>query len=249
MGIKYKIRLGFITIGILLFLSGIISSLELSRFNRATHNLLEKSQQSIEISKQMLDAVQEQNTALLLSITDTAHSTVYDSLIVKGDRDFDRAYRTAQSGLHDPVQLEAIGTAFRYYHNIVSQVSDSTDITWFTDVYKTSYYNLTHSIKEFMVRIQQRTIDYTAQLEQNAYRASMVGIIALGAGIFLLMVFYFMLSNYFIGPVLQITKGVKGYVNSRTPFEVNVTTRDEINTLKEYTAALIAAHKKTKNQA
>ena len=47
MGIKNKIRLGFITIGILLFLSGIISSLELTRFNRATHNLLSKSQGSI----------------------------------------------------------------------------------------------------------------------------------------------------------------------------------------------------------
>lgn len=244
MGIKHKIRLGFITIGILLFLSGIISSLELVRFNRMTHNLLERSQGSLEVSKQMLDAVQEQNTALLLSITDTSRNNVYDSLIAKGNRDFDRAFGNAQTTLRDPEQLEAIRTAEQYYHNIVSQVTDSTDITWFTDVYKTSYYNLTHAIKEFMVHIQQRTIDYTAQLERNAYRASMVGIIALGAGILLLLVFYFMLSNYFITPVLQITKSLKGYVNSRLPFEVKVSTKDEINTLKEYIAALVSANKK-----
>lgn len=246
MGIKHKIRLGFITIGILLFLSGIISSLELAKFNRTTHNLLERSQGSIEISKQMLDAVQEQNTALLLSITDTSRSSVYDSLIAKGNKDFDRAFRTAQTALRDPVQLEAILSASRYYNSIVFQVTDSTDIVWFTDVYKTSYYNLTHAIKEFMVQIQQRTIDYTAQLERNAYRASMVGIIALGAGILLLLVFYFMLNNYFIGPVLQITKSLKGYVNSRLPFEVAIGTRDEINTLKEYIAALVSANKKTR---
>lgn len=246
MGIKHKIQLGFITIGILLFFSGIISSLELAKFSRTTHNLLTRSQRSIEMSKQMLDAVQEQNTALLLSITDSSRSAVYDSLIVKGDRDFVRAFRSAQNALRDPVQLEAIRTASQYYNSIVSQVSDSTDIAWFTDVYKTSYYNLTHAIKEFMVQIQQRTIDYTAQLERNAYRASMVGIIALGAGILLLMVFYFMLNNYFIGPVLQITKSLKGYVNSRLPFEVTVTTRDEINTLKEYIAALVSANKKTR---
>lgn len=244
MGIKHKIRLGFITIGILLFLSGIISSLELVRFNRMTHNLLERSQGSLEVSKQMLDAVQEQNTALLLSITDTSRNNVYDSLIAKGNRDFDRAFGSAQTTLRDPEQLEAIRTAEQYYHNIVSQVTDSTDIAWFTDVYKTSYYNLTHAIKEFMVHIQQRTIDYTAQLERNAYRASMVGIIALGAGILLLLVFYFMLSNYFITPVLQITKSLKGYVNSRLPFEVKVSTKDEINTLKEYIAALVSANKK-----
>lgn len=246
MGIKNKIRLGFITIGILLFLSGIISSLELARFNRTTHNLLEKSQGSIEISKQMLDAVQEQNTALLLSITDTSHTSIYDSLIAKGSRDFDRAFRAAQAALRDPVQLETIRTASQYYNRIVSQVTDSTDIAWFTDVYKTSYYNLTHTIKEFMVRIQQRTIDYTAQLERNAYRASMVGIIALGAGILLLMVFYFMLSNYFTGPVLQITRSLKGYVDSRIPFEVSVSTRDEVDTLREYIAALVSANRKTK---
>lgn len=246
MGIKNKIRLGFTTIGILLFLSGIISSLELVRFNRMTHNLLTRSQGSIEVSKQMLDAVQEQNTALLLSITDTSRNNIYDSLVAKGSQDFDRAFHTIQGTLHDPVRLEAIRTAAQYYNNIVSQAADTMNIVWFTDVYKTSYYNLTHAIKEFMVQIQQRTIDYTAQLERNAYRASMVGIIALGAGILLLLVFYFMLNNYFITPVLLITKGLKGYVDSRLPFEVNVGTRDEINTLGEYISALVAANKKTK---
>lgn len=248
MGIKGKIRLGFITIGILLFLSGIISSLELARFNRATHNLLMKSHGSIDVSKQMLDAVQEQNTALLLAITDTSKSHVYDSLLAKGSRDFNKAFSTAEGALHDPSQLASIRTAAQYYQNVVGQVTDTTDIVWFTDVYKTSYYNLTHAVKEFMVQIQQRTIDYTALLEQNAYRASMVGIIALGAGILLLLVFYFMLNNYFVGPVLKITRALKGYVNSRLPFDVAVSTRDEINSLKEYIAALVAANKKMKQQ-
>ena len=247
MGIKNKIRLGFITIGILLFPSGIISSLELTRFNRATHNLLSKSQGSIEMSKQMLDAVQEQNTALLLWITDSAHHPLYDSLSAKGNQDFDRAFQTAQaSTLNEPEQLATIDRAFKNYMQVVSQVTDSTQLSWFTDVYKTSYYNLTHTIKEFMVLIQQRTINYTAQLERNAYRASMVEIIALGAGILLIMVFYFMLNNYFVGPILQITKSLKGYVNNRIPFEVSVRTRDEINTLKEYVATLVAANKKSR---
>lgn len=246
MGIKNKIRAGFITIGILMFLSGIISSLELVRFNRATHNLLARSHGSIEVSKQMLDAVQEQNTALLLSITDTTHNPLYDSLVVKGGQDFDRTFESVQGALQDPVQLEAIRSAAQYYNSIVSQVTDSTDIAWFTDVYKTSYYNLTHAIKEFMVQIQQRTIDYTAQLEMNAYRASMVGIIALGAGILLLLVFYFMINNYFISPILHITRALKGFVDSRLPFQVNVSTKDEIQTLKDYIASLVAANKKMK---
>ena len=246
MGVKHKIRLGFTAIGILLFLSGIISSLELVRFNRTTHNLLERSQNCIERSKEMLDAVQEQNTALLLRITNRKLGVVYDPMLVKSNRDFEQALQSAGADFRDPSQLESIRTAACYYNSIVAQASDTTDITWFTDVYKTSYYNLTHAIKEFIVQIQQRTIDYTAQLERNAYRASMVGIIALGGGILLLLVFYFMLNSYFLDPVLRITRALKGYVDSRLPFAVNVATQDEINTLRENIAALVSAHKKMK---
>ena len=245
-GIKPKIRLGFITIGILLFLSGIISSLELAKFNRTTHSVLAHTQGSIEIATQMLDAVQNQNTALLLSITDTEQAGIYDSMIAQGRRNFSRALREAQSSRYDSVLLEEIRTTARYYNSIVPQVADSIDIEWFTEVYRTSYYKLTRAIKESMVRIQQQTIDYTAQLERNAYRASMVGIIALGAGILLLTVFYFMLSNYFVGPVLQITRSLRGYVDSRLPFEVSVSTQDEINTLKEYVASAVNLSKKAK---
>lgn len=246
MGIQPKIRLGFITIGILLFLSGIISSLELAKFNRTTHSVLARSQGSIEILKQMLDAVQEQNTALLLAITDAKQVGIYDSLIAQGQRNFDRAFRKAQSSHYDPALLDEIRSTARYYNSIVPQVADSIDIAWFTEVYRTSYYKLTHTIKESMVRIQQQTIDYTAQLERNAYRASMVGIIALGAGILLLTIFYFMLSNYFVGPVLQITRSLRGYVDSRLPFDVTVSTQDEINTLKEYVASVVNLSKKNK---
>lgn len=246
MGIKHKIRLGFITIGILLFLSGIISSLEMIRFSRETHKLLERSNVSITVSKQMLDAVQEQNIALLLLIAHTNENGEYDSRIVAGRQDFDKAFHTAKIALRNSTQLEDVQTAAEYYNSIVSQVNDTMDITWFTDIYKISYYNLTHAIRESMVQIQQQALDYTTELEENAYRSSMVGIIALGAGIMLLLVFYFMLKNYFIKPIIQITKSLKGYVNSRIPFEVNISTQDEIRSLKEYIATIVTANKKSK---
>lgn len=246
MGIQSKIRLGFVAIGILLFLSGIISSLELIRFNRSTHNVLEQNRNTVSLSKQMLDAVQEQNTALLMSITDTTRRDLCDSLIAKSRKDFDRALQSAQSGASRPDQLNPIRETATAYHVVMSQVTDDTDIHWFTDIYKTPYFNLTQAIKEFMVQTQQQTINYTAQLERNAYRSSMVGIIALGAGILLLAVFYFMLKQYFIRPVLGITKSLKGYIELKAPFTVEVDTKDEIRSLKNYINSLVESTKKPK---
>lgn len=248
MGIQRKIQLGFLTIGILLFLSGIISSLELVRFNRATHELLSWNRNSIEVSRQMLDAVQEQNTTLLLYITDTTDREIYNSLLISGNAAFDKAIIAAEETIPDTSYLRPIRAAAMSYNAVVAQVRDSSDIAWFTEVYKTSYYNLTQAIKEFMVDIQQGTIEYTERLESNAYRASMVGIIALAGGIMLMLVFYFMINNYFIDPILKITRSLGGYINSRLPFDVHVSTHDEIETLREHIANIVEQNKKRPQQ-
>lgn len=244
MGIKRKIQLGFLTIGILLFLSGLISSLELLRFNRATHELLTWNRASIELSRQMLDAVQEQNTALLLYITDSTGLDTYKEMINQGNVAFERAIVATEASIPDTSYLKQIRVTSQSYNDIVKQVSDTSDIRWFTEVYKTSYFNLTQAIKEFMVDIQQGTITYTERLESNAYRASMVGIIALAGGIMLMLVFYFMINNYFITPVLKITRSLGGYINSKLPFEVQISTSDELQTLREHIKSLVDQNKR-----
>ncbi len=245
MGIKRKVQLGFWAIGALFFLSGVISSLELARFSRSTQSLLTRSHSSIDLSKQMLDAAQKQNTALLLRITGPAEQgALYDSLVKAGNTEFEQVYFAAEQSLHNSPELTPIHEAARYYNSIVDQVTDSTDVEWFTEVYQTSYSNLTHAIKEFMVQIQQQSFEHTAALEQSAYRASMVGIISLAAGILLMLVFYFMINNYFIRPILQITSSLRGYILSKLPFEVKIHTRDELLQLRDHIAELIATNKK-----
>lgn len=237
MGIKFKIRLGFLAIGSLLLLSGIISSLELIRFNNTTYDLLIKSKNNIEFSKRMLDAVQEQNTALLLSITDTAN--VYDSIYTASAKDFSETLKKAKVAMKGSPELEAITLAEKNYRMVVAQLNDSTSLEWFSQVYKTSYFNMTQAIKDFMVVTQQQILAFTSTLKENAYRATMVAIISLGAGLFLLVLFYYMISTFYIAPVIRIKTSLKNYLNSRLPFDVKINTKDELMSLKEYIGQLI----------
>ena len=59
MGIRKKIMLGFLSLGILLFFSGLMSYFELGRLTHSTQGMLHASRQNLEISKIMLDAVQD----------------------------------------------------------------------------------------------------------------------------------------------------------------------------------------------
>lgn len=248
MGIKHKIQLGFLAIGALLLLSGIISSLELTRFNRTTYELLDRSRQNINLSKQMLDAAQEQNTALLLSITDSSSDALYDSLYATNGRDFEKAVAAAQmnarSSNRSMAEIQAIVDASRYYNSIVSQLSDSVSIEWFSQVYKTSYSSLTNAIKDFMVVTQHDILNFTVMLQQKAYRATMVAIISLGAGLMLMLLFYYIINVFFIKPILRIDRALGNHLNSHAPFEVKINSRDEILSLRQHISQLIDSIKK-----
>lgn len=242
MGIKKKIIVGFILIGSLLFLSGIISSLELFRFNKMTHEIMQKSQLSVDLSKNMLDAVQEQNTALLLSITDTTN--FYDSLLVSSRKDFLSYFAKAGLAMNNYAQLQTIKKAEAYYNSIVEDRGDSVTLEWFSDIYNKPYYNLTYSIKEYMVATQSMIIDYNATLEHNAYRTSMVGIIALGGGFLLILIFYFMINKFFISPVLKVQQGLRRSMSQRLPYNVTIDTKDEIKELSDDVSQLVTLTKK-----
>lgn len=245
MGIKKKIIAGFISIGLLLLLSGVISSAELYRLNRTTAELLKRSRGSIELSKRLLDAVQEENTALLLGLADT--TDVSEKLIARHRQDFLVAleetfthYRTHGLKTHELEQIESAGS---YYHSILDSMPDSLDMAWFSDIYKTTYHNLTTTIKVFMISTQNQIINFASQIEQNAYRASMVGIIALAAGFLLIVLFYFLLNSFFIRPVLYIRKGLKNYLERSIPYGVSVDTHDEMGDLTALILQLIERSK------
>lgn len=232
MGIKRKILLGFISIGTLLLLSGIISTLELVNFNRSTQKLLANNRANIELSKEMLDAVQEQNTALLLNVADSIH-TRHNSMLMDAKEQFDSAYAQAVTKFGDSPKLQLLKQTYDDYSNVIAEINQTTTFDWFSKVYKTSYLSLTNAIKDFMVDTQQRIIDYTVELERNAYRATMVGIIALAGGLVLIMMFYYLINIYILAPIIAMHKSLNRHIELRMPFDVQISTKDEIMTLRD----------------
>ena len=151
MGIKQKIRLGFFALGLLLFFSGLMSYFELNKLSHSTRDMLDASLKNMELSKEMLDAVQDQNTALLQMLV--AGDSRYDSLLFIGRARFDAAIGKAKVSIRDLRGLDSIYAANVQYTTVINTFfadqskKDRDDLQWFVDVYKSSYYNLTASIK------------------------------------------------------------------------------------------------------
>lgn len=232
MGIRRKIMLGFISLGSLLFLSGVISIFELSKLSQTTKTILDNSVTTIELSKEMLDAVQEQNTALLQIVTLHANT---DSILYTARDAFSRALNKADSLISTKQEVEFIKRSNLNYNDVVNKVliqgSDSTNMLWFTTIYKSSYYDLTYAIKNFMVSTQHNMDKNTNQIKSNAYRAIMPGIIALSAAIIIIIVFFALIDLYYLKPILKINKGLRNYVNAKIPYKVTIEGDDEVSTI------------------
>ena len=249
MGIKQKIRLGFFALGLLLFFSGLMSYFELNKLSHSTRDMLDASLKNMELSKEMLDAVQDQNTALLQMLV--AGDSRYDSLLFIGRARFDAAIGKAKVSIRDLRGLDSIYAANVQYTTVINTFfadqskKDRDDLQWFVDV---SYYNLTASIKNFMISSQSVMDAKTAQLESNAYRATMPGIIALAIAIIIIVMFSYLIDLYYVTPVLKITEGLRNYLNSKIPFKVTMEGRDEVYKLKEYIETMIGLLKNKKNE-
>ena len=239
MGIREKIRLGFLALGLLLFFSGLISFFELSKLSRSTQSMLGASLKNMELSKTMLDAVQDQNTALLQIIV----SGESDSLLHAGREKFEAAISDAKISIRDLQGFDSVYAAnISYNETVGAYLRDSLrkeNVDWFVDIYKTSYSDLTSSIKNFMVSSQNMMDAKARRLEDNAYRATMPGFIALVIAIVIVLIFYYFVNLYYITPVLKIDSALKAYLDSKMPFKVTVEGKDEVYRLKERIESLI----------
>lgn len=243
-GIRKKINVGFLILIVLLMFSGMVSLFELARLSKRTQAIFESSYYNLELSKRMLDAVEQQNSSLLQMIV--LEQTGYDSSYVEGGRKFDTALKEAADIEQIQTELDSIVVARDLYRNLVHLFFDehyNTDVTWFLGMYKTSYNSLTTAIKEYMTNSQYSLVSRATQLENNAYRAIMPGIITLVVAIIIVLVFMFMIDFYYTRPVVKIQKALDNYLKHNIPFKVKSEGSDEIAALRDSIEGLVSALK------
>lgn len=245
MGIRKRILIGSVLIGGLLLLSGVISTLELTKFKVETEKLLWDNQISIEISRQMLDAAQEQNTALLLNIADSIHTT-HDSILLVNQNKFDILLSRVTKNFQNSPKVIDLERADSVYTATIAEITDTTTIGWFSVVYGNSYYNLTGAIKDFMMERQEDSIKQIARLESNAHRATMIGIITIAATLILIGLFYHLIDQVVLSPLLKIQTSLTKFLDTRMPFKVSLTNKDELMQLRDDILRLIEKSKAKK---
>ncbi len=234
--IRRKIRNGFIILGCLLLFSGMVSWFELGRLNRTTGTLMEVSVRDLELSQAMFDAIERQRNALEADVANV------DSLFLIGQAEFERAFREAERLKIYPRRLARIAESKKRYDSVSGNTLTHTDLE-----YLLVWHRLALDIKDFMIDSQNTVDRNTSQVQANAYRALVPGIITLIIAIAIVVIFYFMIDLYYVGPMIRVSRALDNYLNLKVPYNVKLEGRDEVKALSEQIETLVSLLGKKEN--
>ena len=258
-GMRKRVTAGFLSIVCLLFFSGMVSFLELSRLSRDTGEILGANKRNIELAREMLDAVHDQNVALI-------HISVfgdrsYASLCMAGMERLEKTLRVAQAEAFDKSFLDSLAFATTELRLLTDNylafgagaadsvrltVPDSVGGRWYNDEYEAHYDRLTAAIENYMTSTQSSLAPRAEQMKTNAYRAVTPVLISLVVMIAIVLMFYYFILVYCVDPVERMIHSLDGYLRFRTPFTVKGELKDEMLALREKIESLINLVKQSK---
>lgn len=251
-GIRRRISIAFLSIVGLLFASGMISFFELSHLSYDTEEILKANQRNVELAKEMLGAVHDQNVAIVhLAILQDAS---YDSLCRTGMQRLEHAVATAQKGALDRSALDSLTGATTellvltkmFLATESPKAGDESGEVWYNEYYEKQYEKVVTAVRDYMTSTQSSLAPRAEQMKTNAYRAVTPVLISLVVMIAIVLMFYYFILVYCVDPVERMIHSLDGYLRFRTPFTVKGELKDEMLALREKIESLINLVKQSK---
>ncbi len=253
MGIRKKISLGFVVIGFVLFFSSVIAVFEFNRMRNSVTVLMKSNINSINTSRMLMELTDEYNFILMSRVI--VDSTFGSADVLYDDR-FDSYIYNIKNNFSSQTEIETADSLALYYSRYLSVISKARNIMtedtetrkeWYKNELEPVYNKLRKYKKELGVLTQSALSDNTKELQEGYYRSIMPGIIAVSAGIVLVLLFNYFINLYFISPILLISKGIKNYKEFRKSYNIHFDNDDEIQDINCEVRSIIEENKKLKS--
>lgn len=225
-GIRNKVLLGFVVIGLTLLSSGIIAFFEFGRMNRNVSTLISDNIYCVNSSKLLVDMCDQYNSRLFQELSDESLIDIpdlsEDYAFVKLLDEMKQHYTTNE----EKMTADSVRYAYAAYMQVVLEVEDvwfegySVRRTWYFDRLRIVFEKLRGYIQGLSHYSQTALTGNYDSLNDSYYRSIMPGIVATGAGIILVILFNYFINIYILRPILKMNKGLKNYKEYNKSYDV-----------------------------
>jgi len=236
MKIKLKLFLGFFTLVLMLALAGAYSIIEFTRISTSVNAILEDNYQSIQATKDMLEAIEREDSGILLllmgNFREGRHTISLSDSIFRRSLDIARNNLTEENEQQYVTNIESYYTRYRSIIEYpIVNTSRQGNIEWYeTEVYPL-FQDLKKAIHTLMDLNQTSMYREAMMLKEKSKRAIMPGIVAIGAGIVFTLIFNIFINYYLVSPIKRLVRSIRNYKRG-TVFGADIETNDELKELE-----------------
>lgn len=244
--LRIKILLSLSLLVLMLLVAGIMSVLEFGKMGDSVDSVLKNNYQSIESAKKMTDALEREDSGILLWMIGDKDSGI--GIIHSSDAIFHTAIIEAETNItetDEPQHISEIVDAYDKYHasvmTIIEKGSSVPEGKQRYDVETQKLFFITkEAINRLMVLNQDQMNKQSAVVKEKSRRAMMPAIVSIAAAILFAVLLHFFITIYFIHPIMKFINGVREYYPEQGRFNAHVVSKDEFKILEDELNLLIS---------
>ncbi len=238
-GLRRRVSTGFLSIAILLFISGVIAFFELNTLSRDTKSILDVNNRKMELSHQMLGMVHSQDAAFVQMTL--FEDSAFDTVCLRHIAELKSTLDVAAHETTDPSLLDSLAFYVSQVELLTHTISTPLEFDSLKVFDRADYYNTYMPIRENIVN---SISDFTAlsfkaiepraeQLQRNAYRAVTPVFISLVVMIVIVLLLYYFMIIYCVNPIVRLNRSLGDFITYRVPFASKDDCGDELRELQE----------------
>ena len=250
MKLQTKIVFGFFILAAMLACAGILSIYELRFIGTSVNSLLNDNYKSINAAKAMMDALEMENSGVLLALSGNWQKG--KETIESGDRAFQQAFAIAQNNITVADESKYINRIAQQYRacktswtKFLGQNPQELNLGWYFEKIHGEFQAAQKSAEELLALNDESMYGTASRLYTRANRAIMPGIVAIASSLAFVLIFNFFINYYVIRPIKDLIREVKTSIHSGSPLNIEIETKDELRDLAAAIKDLsIARHRK-----
>ena len=204
------------SLAMILLLSSVISILEYRRMSDYVSDLSASNIKSINLSQKLADLTQEYNEQMLAVVVQNDISMMPDFNLDYFNAQSDSLRSSFTSSRMLP-KVDSVVMSFDAFMK-TSQKFDEVFLAdtvntgeWFFGSLQPRYIKLRQDLTSLNEVIHEELMTNSSDFDAGFYRSIMPGIVAIGAGLLLIILLFYFIMVYYVRPIYRMSDGVDGY--------------------------------------
>ncbi|OGU54822.1 MAG: hypothetical protein A2V66_06980 [Ignavibacteria bacterium RBG_13_36_8] len=246
MKLRLKILGGFLLLALMLLIASAWSVMEVRSFGTTLQDVLENNYKSIVAAKSMKEALEQEDSALLLLLLGNEIRGL--RILYAADSLFYNNLEIAKSNITitgEAQLINSINVKYSDYKKLwdypINNEMKQNKLDWYFQNIHQSFLDLMVSIDDLTSLNDNQLYSTALQNSERSRRALMPGVIALIAAVVFAFLFNYFINLYVVNPILEITKRINKFMKERVPFDYQIDTKDEISKLAD-TLNILCSH-------